>query len=269
MKPIKDTSPLSLTPDMSRRRFLVAAGTFTAGMAAGPLMAAGSRESYAAALKAEPTLRGHWRFDGDLLDVLGKSQARANGATSFVSGAIDGKAISLEPNAPILVPGADKLKGRSTTLELFFKIDSKPTGDGNPVIIAQSNGKSALYVVGVKDDLSKLLYQMNNGMVVTEINLPTDKPIEVGRWYHFALTSFDLDVRVYIDGYECSLVGGAYEYTRRGPKKTTMTLGSTPVQNGWSSTNISLDEVACYARVSRRQKYKGISKQLDPTGRRS
>ncbi|CAA6692123.1 MULTISPECIES: GH116 family glycosyl hydrolase [unclassified Lentimonas] len=242
------SSPLSLAPGISRRRFLVAAGTFAAGLAAGPLMAAGSRESYAAALKAESALRGHWRFDGDLVDVLGKSQAKASGTTSFVSGAIEGKAISLEPNAPILVPNADKLKGRSTTLELFFKIDSKPTGDGNPVIIAQSNGKSALFVIGVKNDLSALLYQNNNGAVVTEINLPTDQPIEVGRWYHFALTSFDLDVRAYIDGYECSLVGGAYEYTRRGPKKTTMTLGATPVNNGWSSTNISLDEVACYAR---------------------
>ncbi|MGJ8639183.1 MAG: GH116 family glycosyl hydrolase [Opitutaceae bacterium] len=236
------------SPDSSRRRFLVAAGTFAAGMVAAPLMAAGSRESYAKALKSDPSLRGHWRFNGDLVDVMGTSQARAKGATSFVGGAIDGKAISLEPKTSILVPNADKLKGRSTTLELFFKMDSKPSGQGNPVIIAQSNGKQALFVIGVKNDLSALLYQNNNGAVVTEINLPTDKPIEVGRWYHFALTSFDLDVRAYIDGYECSLVGGAYEYTRRGPKKTTMTLGGTPVKNGWSSTKISLDEVACYAR---------------------
>ena len=211
-------------------------------------MAAGSRESYAERLKSEATLRGYWRFDGDLVDVLGKSKAKASGKTSFVEGSIGGEAISLEPKASILVPDADKLKGRSTTLELFFKIDAKPTGDGNPVIIAQSNGKQALFVIGVKNDLSALLYQNNNGAVVTEINLPTDKPIEVGRWYHFALTSFDLDVRAYIDGYECSLVGGAYEYTRKGPKKTTMTLGSTPVPNGWGSTDISLDEVACFAR---------------------
>ncbi|MDP4643432.1 MAG: GH116 family glycosyl hydrolase [Opitutales bacterium] len=243
-----DIAASSFSPDISRRRFLVAAGTFAAGIAAAPLMAAGSRESYAAVLKSDPSLRGYWRFDGDLVDMLGKSKATSKGASSFVDGAIEGKAISLEPNSPILVANADQLKGRSTTLELFFKIDSKPTGDGNPVIIAQSTGKSALYVIGVKNDLSTLLYQNNNGMVVTEINLPTDQPIEVGRWYHFALTSFDLDVRAYIDGYECSLVGGAYEYTRKGPKKTTMTLGSTPVPNGWSSTNISLDEVACYAR---------------------
>ncbi len=211
-------------------------------------MAADSRDAYVVALKAEPALRGYWRFDGDLVDLLGKSQAKASGATSFTDGAIEGKAISLEPNAPILVPGADKFKGRSTTLELFFRVDAAPKGDGNPVIIAQSNGQQALYVIGVKSDLSGLLYQNNNGMVVTEINLPTDQPIEVGRWYHFALTSFDLDVRAYVDGYECSLVGGAYEYTRRGPKKTTMTLGSTPVSNGWGSTHISIDEVACYAR---------------------
>ncbi|WPJ97032.1 GH116 family glycosyl hydrolase [Coraliomargarita algicola] len=246
LKSFSSSSNFSL--DISRRRFLVAAGTFAAGMMAGPLMAAGSRESYAQMLRQDRALRGYWRFDGDLVDVLGKSQAKASGATAFTSGAMDGKAISLEPNAPILVPGADKLKGRATTLELFFRVDAKPSGEGNPVIIAQSNGKAALFVIGVKHDLSGLLYQNNNGMVVTEINLPTDQPIEVGRWYHFALTSFDLDVRAYIDGYECSLVGGAYEYTRKGPKKTTMTLGSTPVNNGWGSTHISIDEVACYAR---------------------
>ncbi|MEP4077174.1 GH116 family glycosyl hydrolase [Haloferula sp.] len=246
----KATNDFLLPPlrEVSRRQFLVAAGAFTTALATGPLMAAGSRGSYAALLKSDKSLRGYWRLDGDLADVVGKAKAKSSGATSFVDGAIEGKAINLVPNEPILVAGADKLKGRSTTLEMFFKIDSKPTGNGNPVIIAQSNGKQPLYVIGIKNDLSALLYQNNNGMVVTEINLPTDQPIETGRWYHFALTSFDLDLRAYIDGFECSLFGGAYEYTRRGPKKTTMTLGATPVQNGWSSANISLDEVACYAR---------------------
>ena len=240
---------LPALPGVSRRRFLLAAGSFAAGLASsGPLMGAGNRDSYSALLKSEPTLRGYWRFDGDLVDVLGKSKAKASGASSFVDGAIGGQAVSLEPKAPILVPGADKLKGRSTTLELFFRVDAKPPGKGNPVIIAQSNGKQALFVIGVKNDLSALLYQNVNGMVVTEINLPTDQPIEVGRWYHFALTSFDLDVRAYVDGYECSLVGGAYEYTRRGPKRTTMMLGGSPVPNGWGSTKLTVDEVACFAR---------------------
>ena len=233
---------------VSRRHFIVSAGSFLAGMGVGPLMAAENRETYAAQLKAEKSLKGYWRLDGDLKDVLGKSKANMSGKTSFADGAIEGKAISLQPNGTVSVPNADKLKGRSTTLELFFRLDSKPTGKGNPVIIAQGKGGQALFVIGIKNDLSTLLYQNNNGAVVTEINLPTDKPVEVGRWYHFALTSFDLDVRAYIDGYECSLVGGAYEYTRRGPKKTTMTLGTTPVKNGWSSTGISIDEVACFAR---------------------
>ncbi|MDF7799618.1 GH116 family glycosyl hydrolase [Pontiellaceae bacterium B1224] len=234
--------------NLSRGRFLIGTGIFAAGLGAAPLMAAGNKNAYAALLMSDPSLRGYWRFEGDLVDMMGKSQAEASGDVSFVDGAIESKGISLEPSEPILIPGADKLKGRSTTLEMFFKIDAKPSGQDNPVIIAQSNGKTALYVIGIKNDLTALLYQNTNGMVVTEINLPTDQPIEVGRWYHFALTSYDLDVRAYIDGYECSLFGGAYEYTRRGPKKTTMTLGSTSVKNGWGSTHISLDEVACYAR---------------------
>jgi uncharacterized protein (DUF608 family) len=238
----------SFSPDMSRRRFLVAAGTFAAGLVAGPLMAAGSRESYAALLKSDPALRGYWRFDGDLVDMLGKAHAKARGAASFTGGVIEGQAVSLMPNEPLLVAGADRLRGRSATLELFFKVDTMPSDGLNPVLIAQSTGKQARYVIGIKNDLSALLYQNVNGDVVTEINLPTDQPIEVGRWYHLAVTSFDLDVRAYIDGYECSLFGGAYEFTRRGPKKSTMTFGATTVPNGWGSTNICVDEAACYAR---------------------
>ena len=62
----------TFSADISRRRFLVAASTFVAGLAAGPLMAAGSRESYAALLKSNPALRGYWRFEGNLVDMLGR-----------------------------------------------------------------------------------------------------------------------------------------------------------------------------------------------------
>lgn len=267
--------PTTLGVELSRRRFLVSAGVLAAGAAAGlggvPLMGANERESYAALLKSDPALRGYWRFEGDLVDVMGNAHARPSGDVSYVDGATQGKAIDLVPNQPLSVQNTNHLRGPSATLELFFKLDAQPTGNEHPVLIAQANGQQTRYIVGVKSDLSALLYRNVNGDVITTINLPTDRPIEVGRWYHLAITSFDLDLRAYVDGYECSLVGGAFEFTRRGPNQSTMTFGATPV-NGWGSTGLCLDEVACYAKgltqaeIQEHLKAAGWAQRLDETG---
>ncbi|EMI52279.1 hypothetical protein RSSM_06272, partial [Rhodopirellula sallentina SM41] len=198
-------------------------------------------------LQSDPSLSGYWRLDGNLTDTLEKAPGKGGSSASFVEGAVDGKAICLVPNKPVSVTNTNHLRGRSATIELFFKLNSTPVGNEDPVIIAQTAGQQARYIVGIKNDLSALLYQNVNGNVLTTVNPPTDQQFEVGRWYHLAITSYDLDVRAYLDGYECSLVGGAFEFTRRGPKKSTMTLGATTV-NGWGSTDICLDEVACYAK---------------------
>ena len=89
--------------DLPRRSFLVAAGAFAAGLSTGSSMAASSKDSYAALLKSDPSLRGYWRFDDELVDVMGKAPAKASGSVSYVDGAVDGKAVSLEPNEPLAV----------------------------------------------------------------------------------------------------------------------------------------------------------------------
>ena len=74
---------------VSRRYFIVSAGSFFAGMGVGPLKAAESRETYATQLKAEKSIKGYWRLDGDLKDVLGKLKANTSGKTSFADGAME------------------------------------------------------------------------------------------------------------------------------------------------------------------------------------
>ncbi|MFG0287533.1 MAG: GH116 family glycosyl-hydrolase, partial [Rhodopirellula sp. JB044] len=262
--------------DVTRRRFLVAAGALTAGLSGRPLFADGAedaKDAYASLLKSDPSLRGYWRLDGNLSDSLGKAPGKGGGAASYVDGVVDGKAICLVPKEPVSVTNTDHLRGRSATIELFFKLNSAPVGDEDPVIIAQTSGQQAHYIVGIKNDLSALLYQNVNGDVLTTVNPPTDQPFEVGRWYHLAITSYDLDVRAYLDGYECSLIGGAFEFTRRGPKKSTMTLGTTTV-DGWGSTDLCLDEVACYAKgltraeIQTHLKAAGWEDRLKTTGER-
>ncbi|TWT81465.1 hypothetical protein CA13_29180 [Planctomycetes bacterium CA13] len=230
--------------DLSRREFMVSASALAAGLSTRPLMAAEDRESYATLLKADPSLRGYWRFDGNLVDAMGKAPGK--GAVSYVDGVVGGKAIKLIPKQSVTVNQADHLRGKSATVEFFFKLVSSPEGDQHPVLISQTIGQQVRYIVGVKNDLSGLIYQNNVATVQTTIKLPTDQPIEVGRWYHFAMTGFDLDLRAYVDGYECSLTGGAFEFTRRGPKKSPMMFGGTSVR-GWGLAEVCLDEVACYA----------------------
>ena len=242
-----DCGPSFIPANFSRRQFVVATGVLAAGLGSARSMAADNRKSYAAMLKSDPSLRGYWRFDGDLVDVMDRAPAKASSAVTFVDGVAGGKAIRLTPNKPLSVRETNHLRGRSATLELFFKVGSTPRGKEDIVLIAQTSGQSVRYLVGVKNDLSALVYRNEKQTVLTTIHLPTARPIEVGRWYHLAITGYDLDLRAYIDGYECSLVGGAFEFTRRGPKKSTMTFGATTV-NGWGSGDILLDEVACYAK---------------------
>lgn len=217
---------------LNRRSFLIAAGAITTAMSGTPLLAAtGQQKSYADVIKAHKSLRGYWRCEGDLVDAMGKAPVK--GESSFVDGVVGEKALTLLPKQSVLAKSADHLRGRSATVEFFLKFVSTPIGKQHAVLISQTKGQEVRYIVGVKNDLSGLIYQNAVATVQTTINLPTDQPIEVGRWYHFAMTGFDLDLRAYVDGYECSLTGGAFEFTRRGPKKTPLTLGGTSVK-GWA-----------------------------------
>ncbi len=252
-------------------------GLFLLGVLSGfvaPLQAAGNSDAYAAALKAHPSLRAHWQFDGDLSVAKGKANARSDGRVSYADGML-GKALKVDSKSPVSLPKADGLvgkKGSRVTLELFFKVLSAPTGKQDVVLIGQTTGQKVRYLVGIKNDLSALIYRGGqNPSVLTTINLPTDQSVEVGRWYHLAITSYDLDLRAYIDGYECALTGGAFEFTRNGPKNSTMTFGTTPYKDLGSGA-VLLDEVAVYgeglsqAQIQEHIKAAGLEKQLAATG---
>lgn len=243
------------------------------GLASGDLTGTDDRVAYADALKAHPGLRAHWKFDGNLEDRTGKASARSSGTVSYAEGVL-GKALKVNLKSPVSVPNADLLRGKSgsrATLEMFFQIASAPTGDKDVVLIAQADGEQARYIVGIKNDLSALVYRNEKAAVLTRIELPTAQPIEIGRWYHLAITSYDLDLRAYIDGYECALTGGAFEFTRAGPKKSTLTFGTTSV-SGWGTAEILLDEVACYAegltqaQIQEHVKAAGWTQRLRETG---
>ena len=107
----------SFTVDMSRRRFLVAASTVAAGVSAGPVRAASRRETYSDLVKVHPSLRGYWRIDGGLVDVMGTASAQAGGAVSFIEGAVGGK----NGEVKLLLQGSLVLKaGQQLDIQVGF-----------------------------------------------------------------------------------------------------------------------------------------------------
>ena len=230
---------------ISRRQFLVAAGAVGVGSAGAPVLAVGAGKTYADAVKSHRSLRGYWRLDGNLADATSKAAAKATGKVQFVEGAVVGQALRLVPKQAVAVANTKHLSSAAATLELFFQLTARPGGDHDPVIIAQASGSSIRFIIGVKRDLSALTF--TEGRVPTTVHLPTAQPVEVGRWYHLAVTSNPLDLRVYVDGYECALTGGALDFTRRSPKGVIpMTFGALDAK-GRRHAPIALDEVAYFA----------------------
>jgi len=232
----------------SRRSFLVSASILGASIGLEPskLWASTSKsESYSKLILDTPNLKGYWRFDGDTINQVRNTPSKVMGDIAYAEGVMSGKALSLNPNNKTYIQQADALRGKSATVELFFRLEKNPTDGKDTVIIAQTKGKAARYVLGVKHDLSAITYSNTKLEVVTTAYLPTDKPIALGRWYHLAMTSYDLDLRIYIDGFECALFGGAYEYTRRGVEGAPMSFGHSSLEE-WGDSTILIDEVACY-----------------------
>ena len=229
---------------VSRRQFLVGVGALAVGSAAGRALAADAGQTYAGAVLSHESLRGYWRLDGDLADATGKAAAKATGKVQFAEGAVDGRAANLVPNQAVTVSKTGHLVSPAASLELFFRLSAKPVGDQDPVIIAQTSRNNIRFIIGIRRDLSALTF--TEGRVPTTVHLPTAQLVEVGRWYHLVVTSNMLDLRVYVDGHECALTGGALDFTRRARGTPPITFGARDAK-GRHQTPILLDEVAYFA----------------------
>jgi uncharacterized protein (DUF608 family) len=194
-------------------------------------------------LKGHPSLRCYWRFDGDLSDTLGGFPAEGPADLEFVPGAVKGQALRLKPGQRVAVPDAEPVGHGAASLELFFRLNAMPDGTTDPVIISQESENSMNYEVGVKRDLSTLTYT-HDGRVKTMVNLPTGKPVEVGRWYHLVVMSEHLDLRIYVDGYECALTGGAFNFQSNN-EQVPLTFGAV-AKTERRAAAVDLDEVAYY-----------------------
>ncbi|MDF7809409.1 GH116 family glycosyl-hydrolase [Pontiellaceae bacterium B12219] len=199
-------------------------------------------------LKGHPALRSYWRFDGDVSDTLGGFHAEGSADVEFVPGAVEGLALRLTPGQHVAVPGLETIAHGPETLELFFKLNALPEESYNPVIVSWASEELARFDIGVKHDLSGLIYNQGwHSHHITHIELPTGKPVELGRWYHLTIMSEKYDLRMYINGYECALTGGALHISRREKETAVpMTFGVLAKKEA-RAAEIDIDEVAHYS----------------------
>ena len=263
------------SPSFKRRTFLVSAGTVTAGLAARPVLANEKRKNYADLVKGHPALIGYWRFDGKLTDELGKQPAVEGPANlEFAKGAVEGQALHLTPGLHVGVPALKTVERGAETLELFFKLNALPDEEYDPVIVSWASEEVERFILGVKHDLSGLIWKQGYAAHhVTSIKLPTGKPVELGRWYHLTIMSEQYDLRIYVNGYECALTGGAMHISRRYKEKVApMTFGSVARKDS-RAANIEIDEFAHYGEGLSLEEARehlvagGWSKQLEQYGR--
>ena len=88
----------------------------------------------------------------------------------------------------------------TTTIEFFFRLDSKPSADYNPCLVAKraSSGETR-FSVHIASDLSSLMVW--NGHLLALGLLPTGAYV-VGEWYHFTLVLGATTCLMYVNGVE-------------------------------------------------------------------
>ena len=202
-------------------------------------------DRYAQIIVAEPGLVGYWRMDGNLTDKkTGDSGTATGGPARFVEAPVGGKALALDKGQFVTVAKAAQLDSPETTVELFFKLAAKPTG--NACLIAKrgdSSNRETRYSLHVGTDLTALLIW--NGRAVLRADFP-DPPLKVGQWYHLAAAANKKGVDVYLDGVQCIRIkGDSFSFTANN---LPLRIGAADGK-GYEQCVCAMDEVAIYSRV--------------------
>lgn len=227
----------------NRREFLMKLGAAAASVAASPAGAEREAEmAYDRMVLSHPSLLGYWRFEGDLTDARGGLAGEARGgAPVFVDGATGGKALLVDGGRFVEFGPSPALDTESTTVELFFRLPSRPPSGYNMCLVGKRAGHdSTRFSIHVMSDLQAVAVW--NGAAVT-LFPPLDGPMDVGRWYHLAVVSKPDGTVAAIDGVLCAVAPGpSFDLSKRAQ---AFHIGaSTP--SGDEAATCIVDEVAVY-----------------------
>ncbi len=193
------------------------------------------------AMLSDDSLVGHWRMEGNLADSKGKKSGVLHGDTvHFVEGPIGGNALALDEKQWVIVKEADYLDLPQTTVELSFKLLSKPPH--NSCLVAKRSEKVTRFSIHVARDLSQI--HVWNGRSVISTDVPVQL-LEVGQWYHLAVTAGENSLRVYLDGVLCGQFAGAsFNFSAAG--LPLLVGAATP--GGFEQYVGAIDDLAIYSR---------------------
>lgn len=192
---------------IGRREFLAAIGAGAAATAFGS-RSGPADPKYADVVLAEPHLVGYWPFDGSLLAAKGAHNARPMlGSPGFAPGPLGLKCLQLDGKSAVTMGETIELDAPDTTVEFFFRIDSRPNGNYNPCLVAKRlSSPETRFSVHIANDLSSLMVW--NGYQLGLVALP-DGPFKVGEWYHFVLAVGRTACLAYVNGVELEVETGA------------------------------------------------------------
>ncbi len=163
---------------------------------------------YADVILKESTLVGYWPFDGNLQATKGiYNGAALLGAPNYDDGPVGLKCLKLDGKSSVTMGEAPNLDAPNTTIEFFFRIDSKPNSDYNPCLVAKrlSSAETRLSI-HIASDLSTIMVW--NGHQLGLASMPTG-PFVVGEWYHFALVMGPTSCLIYINGADLDIQASA------------------------------------------------------------
>jgi hypothetical protein len=206
-----------------------------------------------------------WTGDVNATDLVGTNNGTVSGQVAFTPGMV-GPSFAFPGSEPgaVKAPTANFPDAASDkTVEFWLKKDS--AGDINFLIhgdlVNYTNRFGAIrvafvgYRLGTKDENLYLFssgYPTRDGLV-GGFNITSPTPLQLGRWYHVALTSSGGIVYLYLDGQEVGHVLKKLSYPSGSPLELGTSGGQTNVFTG------QIDEVGVYNRGLTADELRNIS----------
>lgn len=215
---------------------------------------AGNLASDQATFQYDELLLAHWDMDdatGNVAtDISGGNRHGTVVGASWTTQTGDGSdsALRFASALDAVELGNVRLTGDSATVAAWFQADSFTVADGR--VISRANGTAAdnhdymISTVSVGAE-SRLRARLNTGSTTTLV--ASSGALQVGSWYHTAMTYDGATMRLYLDGAEVAstpLTG-----TLQSSPSSSATIGNQPGGIGERPFDGSIDDVRLYGRA--------------------
>ncbi len=177
-------------------------------------------------------------FDGSLA-ADGLTAEPRGGEPSFVPG-LRGQALRIGDGRFVSFGATPELDLPEVSVALLIQLTRSPALGYNPCLIAKRQERVARWSVHVNADAR--MVDVWNGASVAFYETPDLQPLELGRWYHLALTFGPRETLVYLDGAPCRLARGE-SIADAGRTGLPLLLGASSLEGGELFEGLLVDQL--------------------------